>query len=62
MRPLEDHKTETTKCSPGMTRWVLHRLKNAMLLANLISNLIGVAVIYLMTGTSSPTFGIIFIV
>jgi hypothetical protein len=45
-----------------MTRWVLHRLKNAMLLANLISNLIGVAVIYLMTGTSGPTFGIIFIV
>jgi adenylate cyclase len=52
MPPLEDYKTDMPKRSPVMTRWILLRLKNAMLLANLISNLIGVAVIYLMTGTS----------
>ena len=52
MRPLEDYKTDMPKRSPVMTMWILLRLKNAMLLANMISNLIGVAVIYLMTGTS----------
>jgi adenylate cyclase len=35
-----------------MTRFFLHRLKNAMLAANLISNVIGVAVVILMTQTS----------
>jgi adenylate cyclase len=36
----------------AMTRLRLHRLKNAMLLANFISNVIGVAVVFLMTKTS----------
>lgn len=35
-----------------MTRLLLYRLQNAMLGANLISNLIGVAVVFLMTQTS----------
>ncbi len=35
-----------------MTRLVLFRLKNAMLFANLVSNVIGVAVVFLMSQTS----------
>ena len=35
-----------------MTRLLVFRLKNAMIGANLISNVIGVAVVFLMTQTS----------
>jgi adenylate cyclase len=44
--------TREGKRKKAMTRLRLHRLKNAMLLANFISNVIGVAVVFLMTKTS----------